>query len=269
MPQNPELSMTLDDAVAEVNAILYGLDLKLDPREDSYQVITRMLNRALREVALLQDWAYYADVEDAGIAREGDEAVDLRATLRPRIQTDDAVRLVDDEGRPLLWAYFLPRESLSKYRYQTELRCAVTRSTIQFSRPFRKQDDGLHIHVPVQREPRMFRLPELDESALDPDDVIPQVPDSVRNQQVDFDYPDLVVRRAAFLVAQFNPILQPRVQSLEAQFDELKYALMERDTNSTDQPFLNPVIVPIANTVYGQSGAGMFHGHPHAKGTIR
>lgn len=268
MPQNPELSMTLDDAVAEVYALLYGLDLQLDPREDRYQMAVRMLNRALREVALIMEWSYYSDVEEAGIAHEGEEAIDMRAALRPRIKTDDAVRLLDAEGRPVMWAYFIPRESLSKYRYQSELRVSVTRSTLHFSRPFRAQDEGLTIAVPVMREPRMFRLPPLDEDAL-PGDVIPQVPDSIRNQQVDFDYPDLVVRRAAYLVAQFDPMLQPRVQTLEMQFDDLRYQLAERDTNATDATYMNPIIVPISNSVNGQQGMGMFHGHPHAKGTVR
>lgn len=268
MPQNPELSTTLDEAVAEVQALLYGLDLQLDPREDRYQMTVRMLNRALREVALVTEWSYYSDVEEAGIAHAGDEAIDLRATLRPRIKSDDAVRLLDSNGRPVMWAYFIPRESLSKYRYQTELRCSITRSTLHFSRPFREQDEGFTIAVPVMREPRMFRLPSLDEDAL-PGDVIPQVPDSIRNQQVDFDYPDLVIRRAAYLVAQFDPMLQPRVQTLEMQFDDLRYQLSERDTNATDATYMNPVIVPIANTIYGQQGGAMFHGHPHAKGTVR
>jgi hypothetical protein len=69
---NVEVAMTLDEAVAEVLGLLTGLDLQYNPDQDRYQVITRQINRALRAVALDNEWSYYASVENVGKARAGD-----------------------------------------------------------------------------------------------------------------------------------------------------------------------------------------------------
>lgn len=258
MSTNPEVLMTLDDAVAEVLGLLTGLDLSYAPELDRYRAITRALNRALRNNALEQDWAYYSDTEVAGVAVGGEDAITLRSSIRPRIINDDAVRLVTDDGRVARWAYFLPRDALHKYGYRTGLWCSVTRNLLAFSRPFTSVEDGLNIELPVMREPRMFRLPEQPE---DPNLPLVTVPDSVRDQEVDFNVPDLIVARAAFLYAQTDPVMQPRVQTLEAQYKDLMYQVMERDEKNTDSPYLNDFEVPV---VSGLSQPHVYHGHPHA-----
>ena len=106
------------------------------------------------------------------------------------------------------------------------------------------------IEVPVMREPRLFKLPELPSN---PNDPLPTIPQLVLSQELDFDYPDVVVLRAAFYYAQTDPLMQPRVQTLEAQYKDLMYQLIERDTRNTDAAYENPFILPIDNDIYGNS----------------
>lgn len=234
---NEDLDLTLDEAVAEVLGLLIGLDLQYIPELDKYQSVTRALNRALRAVATDHEWSYYTSTERVGTAQAGRSQVTIRSSVRPRLTLDDAVQLIHPEtGAVIEWAYYQPRAALHKYRNMQGLWCSTTRSTIEFSRPFGRHEDGLEIHVPVIREPRMFRLPPQPE---DPDDETVVVPNEIREQTVDFDYPDLVVRRAAYYYAQTNPLWQPRVQTLEANYKELMYALTERDTRFTDTPYQN------------------------------
>ena len=247
---NPEVATTLDEAVAEVLGLLTGMDLQYIPEMDRYQAITRQLNRALRAVALDNEWSYYHSVENVGYAVADRSIVELRSAIRPRIINDDAVRLVDPTtGLVVEWAYFQPRDALHKYSAEMgQLYCAHTRSTLEFSRRFFQAEDGYEIHVPVMREPRMFRLPEQPE---DPDAPLVKVPQEVRDQLVDFDYPDLVIRRAAYYYAQTSPIMQPRVQTLEANYKELMYALTERDTRNTDTPYQNEWSLGIEANING------------------
>ena len=100
------------------------------------------------------------------------------------------------------------------------------------------------------REPRLFKLPELPSN---PNDPLPTIPQPVLSQELDFDYPDVVVLRAAFYYAQTDPLMQPRVQTLEAQYKDLMYQLIERDTRNTDAAYENPFILPIDNDIYGNS----------------
>ncbi len=255
---NQDVAMTLDQSVAEVLGILTGLDLSYAPELDRYQSITRALNRALRANALEHEWSFYHSVEDVGTAHAGDQEVALRATVRPRIVSDDAVRLVDRDGKPVVWAYFLPRDALHKYPDRRGLWCAHTRSSLRFSRPFGLGEEGLTIQVPVMREPRMFRLPEQPE---DPTLPLVEVPASVRGQLLDYDYPDVVILRAAYFYAQTDPVMQPRVQTLEAQYKDLMYQLIERDDRNTDSPFLNEFFVPITSEL---GDHGFSHPHPHS-----
>jgi hypothetical protein len=256
---NPETLLTLDDCVGEVLGLLTGLDLTYDPRMDRYRAVVRQLNRALRSNALEKEWSYYSDVEEVGTASAGETMVQVRSSLRPRIVNDDAVRLVAADGCPVRWAYFLPRDALHKYRNRGGLWCSVTRNTIEFSRPFTSGEDGLSIQVPVMREPRMFRLPAQPEdenaSAVD-------VPEAIRNQPLDFPYPDLVTLRAAFYYAQTDPVMQPRVQTIEAQYKDLMYQIIERDDRNTDSPLQNEFFVPVQNSLHGHTD--MSHLHPHA-----
>jgi hypothetical protein len=180
--------------------------------------------------------------------------------VRPRIINDDAVRLVDDNGTPRVWAYFLPRDSLHKYNGRRQgLWCAHTRSLLEFSRPLGPAEAGLSVQVPVMREPRMFRLPPVPE---DPNEPMPTVPQDVREQLLDFDYPDLVLARATFLYAQSDPVAQPRVQTLEDQYKTLMYALTERDERNTDSAYQNDFFVPMDGDLFGHSA--LAHSHPHS-----
>lgn len=256
---NPELQLTLDDAVAEVLALLTGLDLSYDPRLDRYAAITRQLNRAMRACAVEKEWSFYSDVVSVGTSAQGENEIWMSHLRRPRIINDDAVRLVDSDGIVRFWAYFLPRDALHKYRARSGLWCSVTRNVLTFSRPFVECESGLDIQLPVMREPVMFRLPEQPE---DPNEPLVTVPEEIRNQLVDFPYPDLVVLRAAFYVAQSDPVMQPRVQTIEAQYKDMMYQIIERDDRFTDSPYLNDFTVPIENDLH--SGFEWNHGHPHA-----
>ena len=249
---NPEVQMTLDEAVAEVLGMLTGLDLTYDPELDRYRSITRQLNRALRANALENEWSWYASVAPVGSVSAGQDRVFIPALMRPRIINDDAVRLVNDEGTVVRWAYFLPRDSLHKYQSRAGLWCAVERQALVFSRNFRDDEDGLQIQAPVMREPKMFRLPDAGTT----------VPDGIRDQPIDFAYPDVIIARAAFYYAQTDPVMQPRVPTLEDGYKTLMYQLVERDTQYTDSPYINETIVPVQNGL--RSGDVSSHLHPHA-----
>lgn len=249
---NPEVQLTLDDAVAEVLGMLTGLDLTYDPQLDRYRSITRQLNRALRANALESEWSCYASTVTVGSASEGDYQLHLAPTKRPRIINDDAVRLVDDQGVVVRWAYFLPRDALHKYQDRAGLWVAAEKTGLVFSRPFLDSEDGLEIQVPVMREPVMFRLPEAGAA----------VPDAIREQLIDFAFPDVIIARAAFYCAQADPVMQPRVPTLEEGYKTLLYQLIERDTQYTDSPYINETLVHVQNGLAGTSTGG--HLHPHA-----
>lgn len=86
-------------------------------------------------------------------------------------------------------------------------------------------------------------------------------PEQVRLQKIDHSFPDLIILKAAFLYAGTDPVMQPRVQTLEGQYKDLFYALTERDTNHTDDPFRNDFVVPIQGSLRDQRTN---HAHPHA-----
>lgn len=249
---NEELLTTLDDAVAEVLGLLTGLDLTYEPELDRYQAITRQLNRALRSNALEKEWSWYASTENLGPVGEGQSIVTLPSRIRPRMTNDDAARLCDSLGRPHRFAYFLPRDALHKYRGRQGLWCSITNSELEFNRPLGNEEGELDLVLPVMREPTMFRLPA--ENA--------EVPDEIRQQEIDFAYPDIVVLRAAFYYAQTDPVMQPRVQTLEAQYKDLMYQIIERDDRSTDSPYQNEFFVPVQNGIGGPGPT--FHWHPHS-----
>ena len=250
---NSEVRMDLEDAVAEVLGLLTGLDLNYVPETDRFRAITRSLNRSLRANALEADWSYYASTEAAGATTScGSASVPLRSDVRPRIINDDAVRLLDRDGNTVRWAYFLPRDALHKYRHRDGLWCAATGQNLLFSRPFEQSEEGLIIQIPVMREPRMFRLPP----------VGTDVPTKVLRQQVDFDRPDLIVARGAYFYAQTDPVMQPRVPTLENDYKTLMYQLIERDERHTDTPYMNEFILPLENGLV--SDDMNTHRHPHA-----
>lgn len=257
---NPEVATTLDDAVAEVLGLLVGTDLSYRPELDRYRSITRQLNRALRAVAVEHEWSYYSDTESVGFAHQGDRAIALRASVRPRIISDDSIRLVrPSTGAIVRWAYFLPRESLHKYRGSRDLYAAYTRQMLEFSRPFNSAEDGLDIQLPVMREPKMFRLPKQPEDVNEP---LVTVPDEIREQLIDFDYPDLIVRKAAYFYAQTDPVMQPRVQTLDQDYKDMMYGLIERDSRNTDSPYINEWDLGISGSIEGDTYPHGFH--PHA-----
>lgn len=249
---NQEVQLTLDDAVQEVLGLLTGLDLSYAPELDRYRAITRQLNRALRANALENEWSYYASTLLLGTVHENEREVALPTNQRPRIIGDDAIRLVDSEGLAQRWVYFLPRDALHKYEDRKGLWCSVTRQSILFSRPLTLEEDGLEVYVPVMREPRMFRLPEKTKT----------VPSPIRKQLIDFPYPDVIIARAAYFYAQTDPVMQPRAQTLESNYKDLMYQLIERDTSITDTPYENQFILPLEN---GLVPEGTTHRHPHAE----
>jgi len=78
---------------------------------------------------------------------------------------------------------------------------------------------------------------------------------------VDFAYPDLIIAKAAYFYAQSDPVMQPRVPTLENDYKTLMYQLIERDTNHTDTPYVNEFILPLENGLINQD---VSHHHPHA-----
>ena len=248
--------MTLNECVGEVHNILYGLNISLASNTDKYSMIAHTLNRALRANATEHEWSYYADTVTAGYAYAGMDSVNLSASVRPRILGDDAVRLVDREGAIHEWAYFLPRDALHKYRHERGLWVAITRDRLQFSRPLLDREHGLAIQVPVMREPRMFELGDL--PTLNPGELV--VNEATLRQELDFPYADVVIYRACMMIAQTDPLLQPRVQTLEDQMKSLMFQLIERDTYVTDSPYINDFVLPISGDVNHVPGR---HRHPH------
>jgi hypothetical protein len=257
---DPNVQMSLEDAVAEVLGILTGMDLQYIPEYDRFYAITRCLNRAMRSMALEHEWSWYADTEDVATAVEGNRSVTLDATVRPRIIGDDAVRLIDpdDDDAVVRWAYFLPRDALHKYEHQHGLWCAALRQSLMFSRPFTSGEDGLHIIVPVMREPIMFDLPPQPENNGDPT----PVPAPTLAQLLDFQYPDVVILRAAFYYAQTDPVMQPRVQTIEAQYKDLMYQIIERDDRNTESPYTNEFVLPLQSGI--EPEVTLNHLHPHS-----
>lgn len=248
---NPETQQTLDDAVAEVLGLLTGLDLTYEPELDRYRSITRALNRALRTNALENEWSCYVSTVTLGPAVEGAKEMMLTELQRPRIVNDDAVRLVDTNGLVQEWAYILPRDALHKYGDRAGLWCSITQQSVLFSRPFHSGEAGLSVVLPVMREPVMFRLPATGRP----------VSKAIRTQLIDFPYPDVIVARAAYFYAQTDPVMQPRVQTLEGGYKDLMYQLIERDTAISDTPYLNEFTLGIEN---GLVPVGHTHRHPHA-----
>ena len=248
MADNPDLTFTLDEAIAEILTMLTGLTLSYEPEADRYYTLTNTINRAMRAVALDADWSCYSSTEDVGTVHAGDRIVELRPTVRPRILIDDSVRLCTIDGYPMVWAHFLPRETIHKVPNRAQLWVAHNKSSLEFSRPFHAGEEGLIIKVPVMREPVMFRLPYRGE---DPNVPVPEVPDDVRQQLVDHVWPDLVIAKAAYFYAQTQPMMQPRVQTLEANYNDLMYSLKDRDSKHTDAPFMNPYTVPVENDING------------------
>lgn len=239
-----ELTMSLEDAVGEVLTLLTGQALVYDSQFDRFRVITQHLNRALRNNALEKEWSYYSELLDLGSIYKGDQRFQIAADYRFRIINDDAARIVDDNGVPQAWAYFLPRDALHKYANRKGLWCSTTRTLLTFSRPLPAEYEEMHVELPVMREPRMFRLPAEPEDAVDLD---------VLEQQIDFDVPDVITARAAWLYAQTDPVMQPRVQTLEDGYKSLMYQAIERDDAMTESPYLNEFIVPVQGTIYGES----------------
>jgi hypothetical protein len=255
---NPELTFTLEDAVAEVLGLLTGLDLQYDPQQDRFYSITRQLNRALRHNALEREWSYYSDTADIGVATDGQTAAEIPSDQRARMMNDDCVRLVDSDDIIRRWAYFLPRDAIHKYSHRNGLWVAVVRNTVLFSRPLDSTEEGWTIQIPVMREPTWFRLPEQPESPTDP---LVEIPTEILEQPVDFPYPDLICSRAAYYVAQSDPVMQPRAQTLQGDFKDLMYQIIERDERMTDSPELNPFFVPIEGSLHSD---GLSHRHPHS-----
>lgn len=242
---NLETQLSLEDAVQEVLGLLTGLDLTYDSTADRYRAITRQLNRATRANALEREWSYYSDQLTVGLSVAGQREFLISDDVRPRIIGDDAVRLCDaTTGKPIYWAYFIPRDALHKYAMRRDLKVAITRSTLLFSRPFADWEAGFEVRLPIMREPENIRLP------ADPD----EEPDAeILAQLIDFPYPDVVVSRAAYYVALSDPVMQPRAQTLEAEYKDLMYQLIEREERHTDTPLQNDFFVPVQNTIYPES----------------
>ncbi len=260
-PHNESTVMTLDQAVDEVLGLLTGLDLTYSPEYDRYRAIARQLNRALRANALEQEWSWYHSVETAGTASVGDDQIWLSHQIRPRIISDDAVQLVDENGVVRRWAYWLPRDSIYKYQGRRGLWASNVRDSIIFSRPFTQQEDGWDIRVPVMREPYMFEIPKHPE---DPNAPLPEITDEIRQQPIDFPYPDIITLRAAYYYSLTDPVMQPRAQTLEAQYKDLMYQVIERDNRSTDAPYQNDFMVPVQSGLNGVADSAWGMSHPHS-----
>ncbi len=103
--------------------------------------------------------------------------------------------------------------------------------------------------------PYIYTSPESSLAELD------LTPVQIRNQKIDHANPDLIILKAAFLYAGTDPVLQPRVQTLEQQYKNLFYALTERDTDHSDDTFRNDFAVPIQGSLHDEPRN---HAHPHS-----
>lgn len=181
-------SMTLNEAVSEVLNLLTGLDLHYIPELDRYRAVVRHLNRALRSNSLEQEWSCYHAIH-RGPAVAGARSYQLPAALRPRITSDDSVRLVDENGDPIVWAYFLPRDALHKYRRRGGLWSSTLGNSILFSRPLSEHEATLEVEVPVMREPKRLVMPVARENI----ETLDQSPTTAYiEQKRNFHYPDIV-----------------------------------------------------------------------------
>ena len=242
---NPEVSMTLEEAVLEVLHVLTGQTLQYDPDQDRFRAVASSLNRALRSNALENNWAFYSETLTIDLTgKAGDTTFTIDADWRFRVISDDAVRIVDTDDYTLAWAYFLPRDALHKYANRGGLWCAVTRNILTLNRPLPDSADFMTMEIPVMREPAGFAIPADPTEPMDP---------ATLAQEVDFDFPDVIIARACWLYAQADPMMQPRVQTLEDQYKNLMYQLIERDTAFTDTPDQNEIIVPVQGDIYGES----------------
>ena len=242
---NPDVTMALEEAIVEVLNVLTGQTLSYDPDLDRFRAVALHLNRALRSNALEANWSFYHTVEQQDLTGSaGSTQFTITTDYRFRVINDDSVRILNEDGIPVAWAYFLPRDALHKYRNRAGLWCSFTRNVLTLNRPLPEAYDGMTLEIPVMREPRPFRIP------ADPTEMMDPV---VLAQEVDFEFPDGIILRAAWLYAQSDPVMQPRVQTLEDQYKDLMYQLMERDTAFTDSPYLNEVVGPVQNDIYGES----------------
>lgn len=258
---NPEIAMTLDEAVEEVLGQLTGTELNYRPELERYRAVVRALNKATRLNALEKEWSFYSGEHTVGTTTAGDRVLYMASSIRPRMVGDDAARLVEtdtEHEHTVRWAYYLPRDALHKYEFRDGLWCSVVRNQLYFSRPLTEAEGEREVRIVGMREPVMFRLPE---QPTDPDTPLTPVPAETLEQEIDYAYPDVITMRAAFLLAQSDPVMQPRVQTLEAQYKDLMYQAIERDDRNTDSPYLNEWFVPIQS---GIVGTAMHHHHPHA-----
>lgn len=242
---NPEVSMTLEQAVLEVLHVLTGQTLQYDPEQDRFRAVASSLNRALRSNALENNWSFYSETLTVDLTgKAGATTFTIASDWRFRVISDDAVRIINEDGYPVAWAYFLPRDALHKYANRSGLWCAVTRNVLTLNRPLPALADTMTMEIPVMREPAGFDIPA--------DPMVPMDPLTLA-QEIDFDFPDVIIARACWLYAQADPMMQPRVQTLEDQYKNLMYQLIERDTAFTDTPDQNEIIVPVQGDIYGES----------------
>ena len=85
---NTDVQITLEQAVAEVLTLLTGVDLTFNPAEDTFHVVARCLNRAMRAVALEHEWSYYSSTEEVAsgpLSRVS--RMPACATCRSRVRT--------------------------------------------------------------------------------------------------------------------------------------------------------------------------------------
>lgn len=241
---NPDVTMTLEQAVVEVLNVLTGQTLNYDPDMDRFRAIALHLNRALRSNALEADWSFYHEVDRQDLTgKAGSTKFTITTDYRFRVINDDSVRILNADDIPVAWAYFLPRDALHKYRNRAGLWCSFTRNELTLSRPLPDLYDGLTMEIPLMREPKPFEIPS------DPTAILTE---TVLTQEIDFEFPDVIIARAAWLYAQADPVMQPRVQTLEDQYKDLMFQLMERDAAFTESPYQNEIIVPVQNDIYGE-----------------
>jgi hypothetical protein len=63
------------------------------------------------------------------------------------------------------------------------------------------------------------------------------------------------------MYAQTDPVMQPRAQTLEDQYKNMMYQLIERDTASTETPYMNDFRLNVQNGLIPDFDS---HLHPHS-----
>lgn len=247
-------------SVQDLGAVTQGQTEIILSRTKRPRIILDDSIRLVDEDGYIHEWAYILPRE-SGHKYQGRTGLwvtstDNRLTFSRPIQTKEAglraIVPVMREPRQLIVPASL--DSIEAINADGEDDPLVLEKIVQL-RNFHNPDIVEEWVIDESATPYIYTSPESSLAKL------ALTPAQVRAQKIDHTFPDLIVLKAAFLYAQTDPVMQPRVQTLEGNYKDLFYALTERDTNHTDDPYMNDFTVPIQGSLHGEHRN---HAHPHS-----